>query len=200
MSRTLALFGVEDEEDGKPRAFHIYSMKQAIEEGFILDVLKNYVTYRTFWRLITEEPVDRQVEKRKGQALLAQFAELHPTTLRQKAQIIVEHFRRHTAPQMGGRAKAMVVTGSRLQAVRLGQAIRDYVVENGFTDSGTLIAFSQTLKAKDEHGVEHEYTEAGLNGFGDKELPERFAYCRADFCSTGCRAATIRPWTSARST
>ncbi|WP_326642481.1 type I restriction endonuclease [Streptosporangium sp. NBC_01755] len=178
-SKTLTLFGTPG-SDGKPRAFHIYSMRQAIEEGFILDVLKNYVTYKTLWRLMSQEPEDRQVQRRKGQALLARFAELHPTSMQQRAQIIVEHFRRHTAPQLGGRSKAMVVTRSREHALRLGQAIRDYVETNGYAGCGTLIAFSQTLKVTDEHGVETEYTEAGLNGFGEKELPDRFAYCRAD--------------------
>ncbi|MEV5409548.1 type I restriction endonuclease [Thermopolyspora sp. NPDC052614] len=173
-NKTLHLFGVEG-EDGKPRAFHTYSMRQAIEEGFILDVLRNYVTYKTFWRLISSEPDDREVERRKGQALLARFAELHPTSMQQRAQIIVEHFRRHTAHQMGGRAKAMVVTRSREHAVRLGQAIRDYAADLGYPDCGTLIAFSQSLQID---GV--EYTEAKLNGFGEKELPDRFAYCRAD--------------------
>jgi type I restriction enzyme R subunit len=115
------------------------------------------------------------VERRKGQALLARFAELHPTSMQQRAQIIVEHFRRHTARQMGGRAKAMVVTRSREHAVRLGQAIRDYAAGLGYTNCGTLIAISQSLQID---GV--EYTEAKLNGFGEKELPDRFAYCRAD--------------------
>lgn len=178
-NKTLTLFGTPG-EDGKPRAFHIYSMRQAIEEGFILDVLKNYVTYKTLWRLMSTEPDDREVDKRKGQALLARFAELHPTSMQQRAQIIVEHFRRHTAPQLGGRSKAMVVTPSREHALRLGQAIRDYVAVNDYPGCGTLIAFSQTLRLKDEHGVETEYTEARLNGFGERELPERFAYCRAD--------------------
>ncbi len=178
-AKTLTLFGVPG-KDGRQRAFHIYSMRQAVEEGFILDVLKNYVTYKTLWRLMSQEPDDRQVERRRGQALLARFAELHPTSVEQRAQIVVEHFRRHTAPQMGGRSKAMVVTRSREHALRLGQAIRDYAETNGYAGCGTLIAFSQTLKLKDEHGVEIEYTEAGLNGFGEKELPDRFAYCRAD--------------------
>ncbi|WP_226873763.1 type I restriction endonuclease subunit R [Microbispora sitophila] len=177
--KTLTLFGTPG-PDGKPRPFHIYSMRQAIEEGFILDVLRNYVTYKTLWRLMSQEPDDRQVERRKGQALLARFAELHPTSIQQRAQIIVEHFRRHTAPQMGGRSKAMVVTSSREHALRLGQAIRDYAEVNGYTNCGTLIAFSQKLTVTDENGIEHEYTEAGLNGFGEKELPDRFAYCRAD--------------------
>ncbi|MBB4942486.1 type I restriction enzyme R subunit [Streptosporangium album] len=173
-SKTLNLFGVPG-EDGKPRAFHVYSMRQAIEEGFILDVLKNYVTYKTFWRLISTEPDDREVDKRKGQALLAQFAALHPTSMKQRAQIIVEHFRRHTAAQLGGRAKAMVVTRRREHAVRLGQAIRDYVEVHGYADCGTLIAFSQTLEVDGT-----EYTESRLNGFSERELPERYGYCRAD--------------------
>ncbi|MER7132095.1 type I restriction endonuclease subunit R [Streptosporangium saharense] len=179
-NKTLTLFGTPGKDGGNPRAFHVYSMRQAIEEGFILDVLRNYVTYKTLWRLMSTEPDDREVDKRKGQALLTRFAQLHPTSMQQRAQVIVEHFRRHTAPQMGGRSKAMVVTPSREHALRLGQAIRDYVAVNGYSGCGTLIAFSQTLKLKDEQGVETEYTEARLNGFGERELPERFAYCRAD--------------------
>ncbi|GLX96752.1 type I restriction endonuclease [Herbidospora sp. NBRC 101105] len=178
-SKTLNLFG-EPGEDGKPRPFHVYSMRQAIEEGFILDVLKNYVTYKTYWRLVSEEPEDREVEKRKGQAMLALAAELNPVSMEQRAKIIVEHFRRHTSHRMGGRAKAMVVTRSRKHAVLLGEAIRRHVEVNDYTDCGTLIAFSQTLEIDGR-----EITEAKLNGFGEKELPDRFGYCRADDANAG---------------
>ncbi|MEU5987616.1 type I restriction endonuclease [Spirillospora sp. NPDC047418] len=177
--KTLHLFGTPG-QDGKPRPFHIYSMKQAIEEGFILDVLKNYVTYKTYWRLANANPHDREVERTKANAKLARFAELHPTSMSHRAEIIVEHFRSHTAGRLGKRAKAMVVTRSREHALRLGQAIRDYVQTNGYPNCGTLIAFSGSLTQQDADGNEIEYTEARMNGFGPNELPDRFAYCKAD--------------------
>jgi type I restriction enzyme, R subunit len=178
--KTLHLFGTPGSADGRPRPFHVYSMRQAIEEGFILDVLRNYVTYKTYWRLANANPDDREVERRRAGAQLARFAELHPTSMSQRAEIVVEHFRSHTAALLGGRAKAMVVTRSREHALKLGQAIRDYVGTHGYADCGTLIAFSGSLPQRGEDGQEVEYTEARINGFGEHELPERFGYCRAD--------------------
>ena len=172
--KTLELFGTPDPVTGNPRPFHVYSMRQAIEEGFILDVLRNYVTYRTYYRLATGTP-DREVDPKKGGARLARFAELHPSSLDQRAEVIVEHFLAHAAGRLGGRAKAMVVTRSREHAVRLYFALRKYIDLHGYPDPGVLVAFSGPLRID---GV--EYTEARLNGFGESELPERFGYTAVD--------------------
>lgn len=181
-SKTLELFG-KPGPDGRPRPFHVYSMRQAIEEGFILDVLRNYVTYATYYKLTRTGPggptssdtSDREVDKRKAAAELARFASLHPSNMAQRAEIIVEHFRAHTAARLGGRAKAMVVTRSRLHAVRTHAAIREYVSRKGYEGLHALIAFSGVV---DDAGVEH--TEAALNGFSEAALPDRYAYTVAD--------------------
>jgi len=174
--KTLELFGTRDTSNTL-RPFHVYSMRQAIEEGFILDVLQNYITYQTYWRLknAAAEEADKQVDPRKAKAKLVRAAELHPTSQEQRARIIVDHFREHTMPRLGGRAKAMVVTRSREHAVRLYQAIRSYIAMRAFTDCGTLVAFSGTIKLD---GI--EYTENKLNGFSEAALPMHFEYVRAD--------------------
>lgn len=121
-ARTIELFGTLNKSTGNKEPFHLYSMRQAIDEGFILDVLANYTTYHTYWRIekaITDDP---QYESTKARRAIARFVSLHPTNLAQKAEIIVEHFRAHTASKIGGRAKAMVVTSSRLHAVKYKQA------------------------------------------------------------------------------
>ncbi|WP_035856974.1 type I restriction endonuclease subunit R [Cryptosporangium arvum] len=173
-SKTLELFGTR-EADGNVRPFHTYSMRQAIEEGFILDVLRQYVTYQSYWKLANQNPDDPEVDPKKAASQLARFAVLHPTMMAQKAEIIVEHYRRHTASRLGGRAKAMVVTGSREAAAKLYTAIKKYVETNGYSGCAPLVAFSGDLSLD---GV--EVTEARLNGFGESELPERFAYTAAD--------------------
>jgi len=190
---TLQLFGTFDPDKVNPREpsqrgmyvpFHVYSMRQAIEEGFILDVLANYLTWETKWKLrnaaieqrdsLTGNP---EVDERKARAKLVAFAERHPTSLKQKGKLIVEDFRDGLAGRLGGRAKAMVVTTGRQHAFDLFQAIREWdqtLPECGF---GVLVAFSGTLK--DAH-TELEFTEAGLNGFPEGQLPDKFAYVRAD--------------------
>ncbi|MFC5941883.1 type I restriction endonuclease [Micromonospora harpali] len=173
--KTLELFGTPHPVTGEAQPFHTYSMRQAIEEGFILDVLRNYLTYKSYWKLANANPDDPEVDPKKAGAQLARFASLHPTMQAQKAEIIVEHFRKHTAPGLGGRAKAMVVTGSREAAVRLHTAIRKYVDLHGYVGCDSLVAFSGELEVD---GVAH--TEARINGFGEGELPERFAYTAAD--------------------
>ncbi|MEU2169565.1 type I restriction endonuclease subunit R [Micromonospora chersina] len=173
--KTLELFGTPHPVTGNPQPFHTYSMRQAIDEGFILDVLRNYLTYKAYWKLANANPDDPEVDAKKAGAQLARFASLHPTMQAQKAEIIVEHFRKHTAPRLGGRAKAMVVTGSREAAVRLHTAIKKYVEMQGYVGCDSLVAFSGDLEID---GVEH--TEARINGFSEGELPERFAYTAAD--------------------
>ncbi|MFH1313087.1 MAG: type I restriction endonuclease [Candidatus Eisenbacteria bacterium] len=171
--RTLEVFG-RTGPDGKPQAFHLYSMRQAIEENFILDVLKNYTTYKTYYRLIKSIEDDPKVDKRKAARALARFMSLHPHNIAQKTEVMLEHFRSFTMHRIGGRAKAMVVTGSRLHAVRYKQAFDKYIAEKGYTGIKTLVAFSGTVVDPDIPGV--EYTEVGMNdGIRQKELPERFA-------------------------
>ncbi|MEU8079261.1 type I restriction endonuclease [Catellatospora citrea] len=179
-SKTLELFGTKDPETGNWRPFHVYSMRQAIDEGFILDVLRNYITYQARWRLTNaaveaSEQADPEVDPRKAKAKLVRAAELHPSSQDQRAQIIVDHFRTEIADRLGGRAKAMVVTRSREHAVRLYQAIRRHVEKFELTDCTPLVAFSGTLTLDDI-----DYTEPKLNGFPEAALPDRFAYTRID--------------------
>ena len=191
-SPTLKLFGTFDPDRPNTRTgelgmyvpFHVYSMRQAIDEGYILDVLANYITYDTKWRLrnaAVEQAESRianpEVDEAKAKAKLVRYAELHPKSLEQKAKLIVDDFRENIAGRLGGRAKAMVVTSSRQHALDLYQAIRSYVALRGFADCGTLVAFSGQLK-DDDAGL--EFTEAQLNGFPEIQLPDRFGYAKAD--------------------
>jgi len=178
--KTLEFFGRKG-RGGKPEAFHIYSMRQAIEEGFILDVLRNYTSSATCFRLVKEVEEDPNVPKKKAARVLAKFMSLHPHNIEQKTEVIVEHFRRHVQKRIGGRAKAMLVTSSRLHAVRYKLAFEDYIKENGYTDIRVLVAFSGTVKDP-ETGL--EYTEPGMNPdavtgkpISERQLPERFDSC-----------------------
>ncbi|MEO7987523.1 MAG: type I restriction endonuclease, partial [Gemmatimonadales bacterium] len=171
--RTLEVFGRKG-QDGKPEPFHLYSMRQAIEENFILDVLQNYATYKTYYRLVKAAADDPEVDKRKAARALARFMSLHPHNIAQKTEVMIEHFRQVTRHKIGGLAKAMVVTGSRLHAVRYKQAFDTYIAEKSYTGIRTLVAFSGTVEDPDVPGV--SYTEPGMNqGIGIRELPERFA-------------------------
>jgi type I restriction enzyme R subunit len=171
-AKTLEVFGHRDAA-GKPIPFHLYSMRQAIEEGFILDVLKNYTTYKAFYRLTKATEDDPKVNKRKATSQLARFMSLHPHNIGQKTQVMVEHFRSKVRHKIGGQAKAMVVTSSRLHAVRYRQAFDKYIAEQGYTDVGVLVAFSGFVQDPDAEGV--EYTEQGMNkGIKERELPEKF--------------------------
>jgi len=171
--RTLEVFG-KPGVDGKPEPFHLYSMRQAIEEEFILDVLKNYTTYKTYYRLIKSIEDDFEVDKKKAARALARFMSLHPHNIAQKTEVMVEHFRAFVCHRIGGRAKAMVVTSSRLHAVRYKREFDKYIAEKGYTGIKTLVAFSGTVSDPDIPG--NEYTEVGMNdGIREKELPERFA-------------------------
>lgn len=170
--KTMELFG-QPGPDGKPQAFHLYSMRQAIEEGFILDVLKNYTTYKTYYRLVKSIEDDPQVDKRKAAKALARFMSLHPHNIAQKTEIMIEHFRMFVKHRIGGKAKGMVVTSSRLHAVRYKLAFDKYIAEKGYADIKALVAFSGSVPDPDLPGV--EYTEVTMNkGIREKELPERF--------------------------
>ena len=157
--KTLELFGRVG-SSGKPEPFHLYSMRQAIEEGFILDVLQNYTTYKTYFKLVKAVEDDPDLPKKKAARALARFLVLHPTNIAQKIEVIVEHFRSHVRIHLGGRAKAMVVTGSRLQAVKYMEAFQRYIGERGYDDIRPLVAFSGTVRDP-ETGL--EYTESGMN-------------------------------------
>lgn len=171
-AKTLEMFGVDD-GSGIPRPFHLYSMRQAIEERFILDVLKHYTTYKTYYELSKKVDDDPEVDEKKAKRAIARFMSLHPHNLAQKTEIMIEHYRRFTAKKIAGKAKAMVVTRSRLHAVRYKQEFDKYIQSKSYDDVKTLVAFSGTVTDPDDDTL--NYTEAGMNGFGEKELPERFA-------------------------
>jgi type I restriction enzyme, R subunit len=165
---TLKMFGTEDGE-GKPRPFHLYSMKQAIQEGFILDVLKNYATYKLYYRVAKKIEEDPEFEAAKATKAISRFVSLHPHNIEQKTEIIIEHFRKVTRKKLNGQAKAMVVTASRLHAVRYKLAFDAYIKEKGYKDMKALVAFSGKVKDKGE-----EYAEQEINGFNEKQLPKKF--------------------------
>jgi len=167
--RTLEQFGRRNPNTGKHEAVHTYSMRQAIEEGFILDVLANYVTYKTFWSIEKKVTADPRYDPTKAKAAIARFVSLHGENLTQKAEVIIEHFRRHVRHKIGGRAKAMVVTSSRLHAVRYVQALREYCRYKGY-DIGVLVAFSGTIIAGTD-----EWTESSMNPFPESQTTQQFA-------------------------
>lgn len=153
--------------------FHHYTMRQAIEEGFILDVLKNYITYKTYYKITQTAEDDPNVDRKKAAKALARFLTLHPHNISQKTEVMVEHFRTYVRHKIGGRAKAMVVTDSRLHAVRYKQAFDQYIKNKGYTDIKSLVAFSGTVDDPDVPGV--TYTEVSMNnGIAEKQLPESF--------------------------
>ena len=153
--------------------FHEYTMKQAIEEKFILDVLENYTTYATYYKLVQSSENDPKVERKKTARALARFLTLHPYNIQQKTEVMVEHFRTHVRHKIGGRAKAMVVTDSRLHAVRYKQAFDKYIQDKKYTDIKSLVAFSGIVEDPDV--PDKTYTEVGMNnGIKESELPEKF--------------------------
>ena len=131
--------------DGAYRAFHIYSMRQAIEEGFILDVLKNYTTYKTYYKIAKSEENDPEFNKRKASRAVRQFESLHPHNISQKTAIMLEHVRDITSKKIGGHAKAMVVTASRLHAIRYFKEFKNFIRDNGYKNLDVLVAFSGEL-------------------------------------------------------
>lgn len=169
--KTLQVFGDKDEE-GKPKPFHLYSMRQAIEEGFILDVLQNYTTYELYFKLTKAIEDDPQLNKKKAAKAIGKYVSLHPHNLAQKIEIIIEHFREIVAKKIVGRAKAMLVCGSRLHAKRYFEEFRCYIREKGYgTEIKVLVAFSG--KVVDDNypdGV----SEPELTGYREMELPGVF--------------------------
>ncbi|EIJ34432.1 type I restriction endonuclease subunit R [Thiothrix nivea] len=170
--KTLAVFGYKDVE-GKPQPFHLYSMRQAIEEGFILDVLQHYTTYQLYFKLCKAIEDDPKINRKKAAQAIGRFVSLHPHNLAQKTEIIIEHFRQVVAAKIGGRAKAMLVTGSRLHAKRYFEEFKRYIKLKGYGQHiKILVAFSG--KVVDDNFPEG-VTEPQLTGFGEKELPQKFA-------------------------
>ena len=163
-NKTLQLFG-EKQENGTYRPFHIYPMRQAIEEGFILDVLQNYTTYRQYYKIAKKIEGDPEYDKAKGARAVSRFESLHPHNIAQKTAIIIEHFREVTKNKIDGKAKAMVVTASRLHAVRYLFEFRRYIQEHNYTDLDVLVAFSGSLEDEGQ-----EWTEEKINKTKDGEV------------------------------
>lgn len=160
-NKTLEMFGVEDER-GEFHPFHLYSMKQAIEEGFILDVLKNYLTYETYFKLFKQIQEDPEYDERKAKKLLRNFVEKHPVAISRKTEIMLDHFMSSTIHKISGRAKAMVVTRSRLHAVLYKKAFDKMIKDEGHHIK-TLVAFTGVVKHD-----EQEYTENSMNNLPAK--------------------------------
>lgn len=155
--KTIEMFGTK-QPDGSYRPFHIYSMRQAIEEGFILDVLQNYMTYKTSYRIAKDINDNPELPKTEAVRAIARYQSFHPWVLRQKTEVMVEQFREITQKKINGKAKAMIVTSSRLHAVRYFKEFKKYIQEKGYTDLDVLVAFSGSVKDEGE-----EYTEPQLN-------------------------------------
>lgn len=169
--KTKALFDEPGPSGSSP--FHEYSMRQAIEEGFIMDVLQNYTTYKRFFGLIKQVENDPEVPRKKAAKALSRYLELHPVNIEQVVSVIVEHFRLYVMSEMGGRAKAMVVTGSRLAAVKYKLAFDRYIKDNSYGGIRSLVAFSGSVEDPDDPGS--AYTEVAMNdGLAESELPETF--------------------------
>jgi type I restriction enzyme R subunit len=169
--KTKALFDEPGPSGASP--FHEYTMRQAIEEGFIMDVLQSYTTYKRFFGLIKQVEDDPEVPRKKAAKALARYLELHPVNIEQVVSVIVEHFRLHVMHELGGRAKAMVVTGSRLAAVKYKLAFDRYIKDNGYTGIRSLVAFSGTVEDPEDPGS--SYTEVAMNdGLAESELPDAF--------------------------
>lgn len=166
-SKTLELFGTK-QPDGRFEAFSLYTMRQAIEEEFILDVLKNYTTYKTYWRLLKKIEDDPHYDRNKASYLLCSFVDLHEHAIRKKVEIMVEHFRDHVSTDINGHAKAMIVTRSRLHAVRYKLAVEEYLREKGYPYK-VLVAFSGTVNDGGQY-----YTENGMNGISESQTAKTF--------------------------
>lgn len=167
---TLRMFGRLN-KNGNYEAFHLYSMKQAIEEGFILDVLQNYTTYDTMYRINKEIEDDPELKSSEAKRAIARFIELHDTNISQRVQIIIEHFKNNVMAELGGQAKAMVVTSSRQAAVKYTKAFEEYVKKQGYTDIHALVAFSGKVKLEND---DTEYTEVSINKMSEDRVPSAF--------------------------
>ena len=167
---TLQQFGRLNDK-GQYQAFHVYSMKQAIEEGFILDVLQNYVEYSTFYHINKKILDDPEMKTSDAKRQIARFIKLHETNIAQRIEIIIEHFRTTVMHELGGKAKAMVITSSREEAVKYKLAFEDYIKRKNYNDIKALVAFSGKLKLKND---DTEYSETKMNGFSEDKLTREF--------------------------
>lgn len=165
---TLQLFGSLNEQ-GKKVAFDLYSMKQAIEEGFIIDVLKNYVTYQTYFEINKAIEDDPELETIKAKRKIAKYIELHDTNIAQKVEIIIEHFKNRIMAELDNKAKAMIVTSSRQSAVKYRNEFENYITKHGYTGIRALVAFSGKITLDG-----NEYTETVMNSIAENDLPEAF--------------------------
>ena len=173
--QTLELFG-EKQPDDSYQPFSLYSMRQAIKEGFILDVLENYMTYKTYFKLIKKIEDDPEYEKRKATAMLKRYVELHDHAIKKKTEIMLEHFNKNVKGKIKevvkgiakGKTKAMVVTRSRLHAVRYKLEF-DRQLKEQDSDVKTLVAFTSTVKDRG-----HEFTETNMNGFSESQTVKKF--------------------------
>ena len=168
--KTLEMFGIPCEINGERKfiPFHLYSMKQAIEEGFILDVLKGYITYKSYYKIISSIDDDKEYDKAKANAKLKKYVTNHIATIEKKAKIMIEHFFQNTCKKIGGKAKAMVVTSSRENAIRYYLFFQEYLQKN-YPQYKALVAFSGDKEIDGE-----SYSEAGLNGFSESMLKDEF--------------------------
>jgi len=174
-ARTLELFGRRPRPDevasssNKPAAFHVYSMRQAIEEGFILDVLRNYTNYKVAYKLALKiQEADQEVDSKRARVRLNQWVRLHDHNIAQKVKLIVEHYREHVFGLLGGQAKAMVVTSSRKEAVRYKQCFDRYIKDHGYRKIHAMVAFSGEVAFSDkdpnaESLVGQQFTEGNMN-------------------------------------
>ena len=168
---TLALFG-RPGRTGKNEAFDLYSMKQAIEEEFILDVLANYMEYKTYFDINKTIEEDPMYKSGKAKRQIAQLVDLTDENIEKRTNIIIEHFRSTVMQELGGTAKAMVVTASRPAAVKYKLAFERYIKEHGYKDMACFVAFSGKVKLDED--PDKEYTEMGMNGISEKALPKTF--------------------------
>ncbi len=167
---TLELFG-RPKAGGGFEPFSLYSMRQAIEEGFILDVLKNFISYRTYWTLLKKVKEDPKFDRQKASKLLTRFVAENPKTIREKVEVIVDHLSGKVLDQIGHRARAMLVTSSRQQAVSYKLEVDKYLAEKGYAWK-SVVAFSGTVTDEE---TKKEYTETGMNGFNDAQTAAKFA-------------------------
>lgn len=166
---TLQLFGTT-QPDGSKAPFDVYSMKQAIEEGFILDVLNNYTTYKTYYRLNKAVEEDPELKTTIAKRKIAKFVELSDENIDQKVEIIMDHFISHDImAELGGQGKAMIVTSGREAAVKYQLAFKKYFKEHSITSIGTMIAFSGKVNY-----LGSEYSESAMNGFKEEDLKDNF--------------------------
>ena len=186
-TKTLELFGRLPNPDeapsktNKPEAYHVYSMRQAIEEGFILDVLKNYTNYKVAYNLAMKmEGSDQEVESKKAKVKLNQWVRLHDYNISQKVQVIVEHFKDNVMGLLGGQAKAMVVTSSRKEAVRYKTGFDKYIAEKGYNKIEAMVAFSGEVEFSDKDPgsagiIGEKYTETNMNpGLKGRDMRKAF--------------------------